>query len=138
MRTVRKVIDMSICLIVLFFLVWLLSCQASEKQKRTGGPYYFQSVEMKTSSDIPLMPTNSVSAEEAKKLKLYGMAYYDQQGRLVSFTVMKEGKIDWSSEYFYSGGHIEKERYFSEKDGKANFKYIYDTNGSLIKREKDE
>lgn len=136
MWTVREIIGVSICCIVLFSLSGLLGCHASEKHRRTGGPFYFQKVEMKTTSDIPIMPMNPVSEKEALKLALYGIAYYDEQGRLVSFTVMKEGKIDWLSEYYYNGGHVEKEKHFSQEKGEVNYKYYYDSTGALVKREK--
>jgi len=120
-------------LIILLFFLGMGAC-VGNGEVRTGGPYYFERVEMKFQSDSPLRPVRPISEEVAKTMRAYGIAYYNEQGRITSYIKMLDGETDWSSTFFYSSlGYLEKEEYLGP-DKKIIEKY-YDKNGQLVKTE---
>jgi len=111
----------------------ILSC-TEDKKMRTGGPYYFESFEAKQQADFPIRPVRLISKEKASQLKAYGVAYYDNKGRIIVYSKMLEGKIDWSSKYFYNlEGYLEKEEYL-KPEGITVYRY-YDKKGNFLKEE---
>ncbi len=91
---------------------------------------------MKQKSDFPLRPVRQISAEDAKRLSAYGVAYYDKSGRIISYTKFLNGKEYWASKYYYNPqGYLEKEEFLSPE--KEIIYLYYDSSGNLLKEIKE-
>ena len=119
-------------MISLTFLPFISTACMAQETRHTGGPYYFESF---ANYKIPFWPIKKLSEDEAKTRDAYYIAYYDKDGKIVSFTKYLYGKMEFDDKYFYGAdGRIER-RELSKSTGETAIQY-FDKNGKLIPGEK--
>lgn len=79
----------------LFFLVFtVLTFDAPpiEVSREAGIPYYFSDVQLLWVYPKPIIPKGEISREETVRYPVYGVAYYDDSGRVIKYE--KQGRKD--------------------------------------------
>lgn len=116
-------------LVIIAVLFGGTGCMRDES-KFTGGPHYFERVEMIKKSDIPVRPVRPLTADEAYKRNSYGVAFFDSEGRIVSYEDMVDGKIAWAGKFYYEDdGRIKAE--YRNSDGNVSIRH-YDRSGNIV------
>jgi antitoxin component YwqK of YwqJK toxin-antitoxin module len=82
----------------------------------------------------PIKPIQEISKTEAEKLSAYGIAHYDEQGRIVSYAKYLDGHEDWLCNYFYNSGSVFEHEECRAKDG-TSIKRYFGPDGSLLRTE---
>jgi hypothetical protein len=95
----------------------------------SGGPYYFKSWE---SYQIPFKPIGMIPLEEAKKLDAYYEAYFDNNGKVLSFAKYLYGKLKYKVTYSYRQNGVLEGASTADSLGKITLDK-FDTKGNLIK-----
>jgi hypothetical protein len=121
----KKIIFTAISLTILPIIS--MTCSAQEKQ-RTGGPYYFESF---ANYKIPFQPIRELTPTEARSHDVYYIAYYNNEGKIISFTKYLHGKMEFSDKYIYSVDGLIERREIAKPTGEIVIQY-FDKNGKLI------
>jgi hypothetical protein len=120
-------IGRTVIALISFTLLPFIACIGQEK-KYIGGPYYFESF---ANYKIPFRPTNELTPDAARTHDAYYIAYFNSDGKIVSFTKYLYGKMEFEDKYFYRGdGKIER-RELSRSNGETTVQY-FDEKGKLI------
>lgn len=114
------------------FVLWLLcsSCSA-EARYHPGGPYYYGSF---ADYKIPFQPIEELTQEKAKLRESYYVAYFDGDGRIVSFTKYFKGKKEFHDGYTYSSGGLLERREITKYTGEVTIQY-FNNKGEITKTE---
>ena len=123
-----KKIAMVLCFSGSIVLFMHISCYSQERHD-PGTPYYYGTW---TGYHIPLKPSHPLTYEAAMKRTAYYVGYYDDQGRLVSFTEYVKGEILFSSKYYYRDSDILEREERIDENGETKL-YYFDENGKPIK-----
>lgn len=84
-----------------------LSCHQQIKY-HPGGPYYYESF---ANYEIPFHPVDEITIEKAEKLNSYYIAYFNDEGRIISFEKILYGKRAFTDHYYYrADGTLSGER----------------------------
>mgnify|MGYP001595550878 FL=1 len=111
------------------FLITVTSCNAQEKF-HSGGPYYYESF---ATYKLPPHPVGELNPEEAKKRDSYYIAYFDDNGKIVSFSKYLYGKLEFSAKYTYTQeGYLER-RELTKASGEVVIQY-FDKKGRIIQK----
>jgi hypothetical protein len=114
---------------VLFILIAaLMNCNHSPKY-HSGGPYYYSTF---ADYHIPFKPIDELTENKAKNRKVYYMAYFDDKGKIVTFTKYFDGKIEFSSSFSYRPDESLEKQENTNMEGK---RINYFLNGSIVKSE---
>ncbi|HEY6011645.1 MAG TPA: hypothetical protein VIX18_09250 [Nitrospirota bacterium] len=119
-------------------LAWLISlstlslgCSESPPQYRPGGPYYYKSW---INYYLPYRPAGEISLSEAEALERRGYAYcvafFDTQGRIISFEKKYGSTVEFKVTYFYVNGVLRREGII-DANGLAKFTF-YDEKGKRM------
>jgi antitoxin component YwqK of YwqJK toxin-antitoxin module len=115
-----------IFMLIIFWTVKVMTCEHSHK--KTGGPYYYKSW---VSYKLPYQPMDEITAKKAKSLTAYYIAFYDEQGRILSFTKYLKGVRDWSASYYYNdAGYLQRQETL-KSDGTMSILY-FDESGKVV------
>ncbi len=110
-------------------LVLSTSCNAQEK-KHQGGPYYYESF---ANYEIPFRPIGELTSEQAKSRDSYYIAYFNDNGAIVSFEKYLHGKSEFSDRYIYKADGVLERRELTKASGEITTQY-FDKNGKMIKK----
>ena len=121
-------LQMLFTLISLTFLPFACTACIAQEKRHIGGPYYFESF---ANYKIPFQPIKELSKDEAKTRDAYYIAYYNEDGKIVSFSKYLNGKMEFDDKYFYGAdGRIEK-RELLKSSGERAIHY-FDKEGNII------
>ena len=95
-----------------------------------GGPFYSLGVEI--ISSIPLRPIHDVSKSEADKHDTYGVAYYDQRGRIISYSKPLSGKEESFCRYYYDDKSVFEREECRNSSG-TTIKRYFGADGSVLR-----
>src|SRR5260221_887828 len=116
---------------VVLLIVAFMTAMRSTADELVGGPYYFVTAEIVSGAPVPIMPMDEVAEAGARERTTYGIAMYDQRGRLASYEMVKDGKRVWLSRLSYSSaGPLESEVY--EGPSGAIVLWKYDRMGRFV------
>jgi antitoxin component YwqK of YwqJK toxin-antitoxin module len=114
-----------------FFLLVVPSCNPQERY-RPGGPYYYGGF---ANYKIPFQPIEELTLDETKLRESYYVAYFDNSGKIVSFTKYLKGEPEFSDKYTYtSTGSLER-REMTKYTAKEVVIQFYDRKGKMIKQD---
>ena len=97
-----------------------------------GGPFYSLSVD--ENSAHPPKPVHDVSKSEAEKHDTYGVAYYDAQGRIISYSKHPGGKEESFCRYFYDDKSVFEHEECRDSRGTTTKRY-FGADGSVLRTE---
>lgn len=117
----------TMCFSILFLMA--ASCKAEGKY-RAGGPYYYESF---ANYEIPFRPIGELTSEEAKVRDSYYIAYFDNDGKIVSFTKYLYGKFEFSDKYIYRSNGVLERREMTKSTGDIEIQY-FDKKGKIIEK----
>lgn len=84
------------------------------------------------SYQIPFVPVEPISLEEAKKRQSYYVGYYNSSKQLERFEKYLNGKLEWQDKYIYWDNGKLKTRNMIKADG-SEINQNFDRNGNMIK-----
>lgn len=105
------------------------SCHAQDKY-HPGGPYYYESF---SGYDIPFRPVGELTPEKAKSRETYYIAYFNNDGKIISFEKYLNGKKEFGDQYIYKSDGVLERRELSKASGEVTIQY-FDKNGKMIKK----
>jgi hypothetical protein len=123
---------------ILVCLAWLAalstlstSCSESQPKFHPGGPYYYTSWRHYY---LPYRPAGEISLSEAEALERRGYAYcvafFDTEGRIISFEKRYGDTAEFKVTYFYVNGVLRREGVI-DTNGLAKF-IFYDDKGKRM------
>lgn len=123
---------MVVCLALLISLsVLSAGCRESPPEYRPGGPYYYKSW---INYHLPYQPAGEISLSEAQALERKGYAYciafFDEQGRILSFEKTYQSAVEFKVTYFYVDGVLRREGVI-DSNGLVKFTF-YDEKGKRM------
>lgn len=83
------------------------------------------------SQQIPFVPEDPISQEEAEKRKSYYIGYYNNARQLERFEKYLDGKLNWQDEYVYWDNGKLKTRIMVKANGSRIIQH-FDRSGSII------
>ena len=92
-------------------------------------PQYFGSWQ---SYQIPFIPEEPISREEAQQRKSYYVGYYNSKDQLERFEKYLDGQLNWKDEYLYWENGKIKTRVMIKADG-SRIVQNFDRRGRIIK-----
>lgn len=119
-------------LILAFAVSLVMSVACNNKAKHPpGGPYYFQGWD---GYHIPFRPVKEITANQAKALKAYYVAYFDSDGKIISFTKYLYGKFDYGDNYIYDAKGSLERREMTKYTGETIIQY-WNKNERLLRND---
>lgn len=104
---------------------------SSPQDVPTAGPHYFETAEIASGGRFPIIPKGELSEADARKRKVYGIATFDDAGKLLTYEAVKDGRRYWHSKLAYTtAGVLESETYTGPKG--AVVLWRYDPNGWFV------
>lgn len=100
-----------------------------QQAQMSSSPVYFGSWK---SYQIPFVPTEPISQEEAEQRKAYYIGYYNSGEQLERFEKYLEGKLFWEDKYVYWDNGKLKTRTMIKADG-TQLTQSFNRNGRMIK-----
>jgi hypothetical protein len=97
-----------------------------------GGPFY--SLDVEGSATHPVKPVHDVSKSEAEKHDAFGVAYYDPQGRIISYSKHLASHEESFCRYFYDDKSVFEHEECRDGSGKTSKRY-FGADGSLLRTE---
>lgn len=85
----------------------------------------------------PIIPKGEISREETVRYPVYGVAYYDDSGRVIKYEKHEAEKTEWVCSYTYDDESRHKTSECSEADGSTRY-LIYDDRGRPEHRNQEE
>jgi len=85
-----------------------------------------------TSYQIPFVPVEPISQEEAQKRQSYYVGYYNSSKQLERFEKYLDGKLEWQDKYIYWDNRKLKTRNMIKTDG-SEINQNFDRNGNIMK-----
>ncbi len=84
---------------------------------------------------MPPQPLKEISPEEAKLRESYYVAYFDDKGKIISFTKYLRNKKEFDNKYMYSSNGLLERREITKPTGEKIIQF-FDERGNIIKTEK--
>jgi hypothetical protein len=85
-------------LVVVIFIIYGLYRSSLTPKYHPGGPYYYGDFALYA---VPYSPKEELSKEQAVERVVYFIAYFDNKGRIISFTKCVNGIQEWTSKFYY-------------------------------------
>jgi hypothetical protein len=120
---------MKICILIILVSIAGVNIFCKAKTYPSGGPYYFKSWQ---SYQIPFKPVGMITLEEGKKLDAYYEAFFDDDGKTLSFAKYLYGKFKFKVTYSYRQNGVLEESSIEDSLGKITLQK-FDTKGNPIK-----
>lgn len=108
----------------------MVSSSHAQGKYHPGGPYYYESF---ADYDIPFRPLGEIILEKAKSRDSYYIAYFNDDGNIISFEKYLYGKKEFHDQYFYKSNGTPERRELTKASGEIVIQY-FDKNGKLIKK----
>ena len=107
-------------------------CSSPASSHASGGPFYSLEAEANSAHPSPIKPVHEVGKTEAEKHDAYGVAYYDQQGRIISYSKHLSGHEDSFCRYFYDDKSVFEHEECRDSSGTISKRY-FGADGSVLR-----
>jgi hypothetical protein len=109
-------------------------CSSPESPHAGGGPFYSLDAAINPAHPSPVKPVHDVSKSEAEKHDTYGVAYYDQQGRIISYSKHSGDHEESFCRYFYDDKSVFEHEECRDSRGTTTKRY-FAADGSVLRTE---
>ncbi len=109
------------------FLLLVSSCDAPRAHPH-GGPYYYGNF---SDYSVPPRPTDELTAEKAKTRDAYYVAYFDDNGKIVSREKYLYGSLEFTEQYAYKPDGVLDRKLVIKAGGETTMQY-FDRNGRML------
>ncbi len=107
---------------------------APEPPHAGGGPFY--SLGVAVNSTHPVKPVHDVSKSEAEKHDAFGVAYYDEQSRIISYAKNASRHQESFCRHFYDDKSLFEHEECRDDSGTTTKRY-FGADGTLLRTESD-